>query len=966
MKIGMGLLAMALFAAFGLSAADFTLVEKGKPAAKIVFEQKTDDDFLIERVKRFNTHLRKITGTGLPTEGSETKNEIRISIRKPQKLEQVYDWAITFPEKHVMRIEAGKDSLFAALMALLEKASDCRFLGVETCMFQYEEKNTLKVPSQPIRPAPGFSMQRNMFLIPNYAPELGLAGTPYFHGIHGMAQFAFPEEKYRKGWPEAVMPIRHGKKLKKPANLWYQWQPCYSNPETARIAAENILEGLKKNPQLSIQLGVNDCGGYCECPECTKMDSGGARSIYSNDKKNRSASYYTFVNRVANIVCKEHPDLKITVLAYIGTVMPPDFPLHPNIVPQICIDTFSGSLDPEVRKKHLDIFEQWKKKVPATGIWEYCWGRNYLIPRVNFAHQAMMMKHLHANSGQVYFGENGLVDSLDGPKVYITSRLLGDASRNVEDILNEWYTRFAGPDAEPFLRELYSRCEKFWTSPELKKTPFYSTRSYIYSYPTDQCLFGIKPGFTAGLVDLAKQVLAHARTPQQKRRAEVLLRQFEQIDCQITFSGYAYVAPENGEFRSADDVLAYLNMLEKEMPRLMEQFRRVTKYFTHADFQDYGGKYADYRDRKAFDPDHGVPLSKALLRAFGFAGDARVAEAIRKTVKLPGVPKSVKILSEKMLNAGSANNLFSNPGFARPAEETLKVVSNLPWEITSEVLCNGEKTLKLWPARPRGTPNPTDVVLFDVPAFHINQDVSPGIWAVSAKLYTPARRGIADLCLWPSLNGINQHWESLRQIPIPTKTWFTMTANCTVSERCNGVNILFRLSRFRKNEPLYLGDVRLIRIADLPNPAADGKPIKVSRIIFGSGSKRVKLNGENVIVTRSPKTYQIGRFTFQPGALKAGDVLRFKMRAALPEGCADGKIGAILFAQDSDNKLVQIKDMLWNHSLTSSFADISFSATIRKPELSAKGRYSVIFFKMKGTGGAAISQVEWQLVRKNK
>ena len=156
MNMKTGLVALVLPAVLSLSAADFALVEKGKPAAKIVFEQEPEK-LVTDLVDRFNGHIRTITGTVLPTEaGAEAANTIKISLREPQKLEQAWTWSVTFPEEHVMRIEAGKYSLFSALMAVLEKASDCRFLGIETCMFQYEEKDTLSLPAEPLRPAPGF------------------------------------------------------------------------------------------------------------------------------------------------------------------------------------------------------------------------------------------------------------------------------------------------------------------------------------------------------------------------------------------------------------------------------------------------------------------------------------------------------------------------------------------------------------------------------------------------------------------------------------------------------------------------------------------------------------------------------------------------------------------------------------------------------------------------------------------
>ena len=41
-----------------------------------------------------------------------------------------------------------------------------------------------------------------------------------------------------------------------------------------------------------------------------------------------------------------------------------------------------------------------------------------------FANRAARLKFLYANGGRAYFGENSMPDALDGPKTYLTARLL--------------------------------------------------------------------------------------------------------------------------------------------------------------------------------------------------------------------------------------------------------------------------------------------------------------------------------------------------------------------------------------------------------------------------------------------------------------------------------------------------------------------------------------------------------------
>lgn len=770
---------------------EFTLVDGGQPSAQIICRQEDRQD-CSEAVGRFNFFLHKITGTKLPTEGNTQKNTIRIRILPTRKLEQVYAWKISFPKPDEMLVEAGKYGLSNALTALLEKSADCRFLGVENCMFQYEEKSSLFLPRQSFRPPEGFSFFRGAWLIPNHQRELGLTGNPYFHYSHGIPVFAFPKEKYQKtGWPEEAMPILNGKKLKRPAQPFYRWQPCYSNPETARIAAENILEKLAEKAELSITLGVNDNFGFCECARCRKMDAGSPPSIFSNDKSNHSASYYTFVNRVAEAVCKKYPALRIVVLAYFDTITPPPFPLHPNILPMLTLDTVQGAIDPEVKKNHLSIIDQWSRKVREIGVWEYCWGRKFLIPRVNFAHQAEMLKYLYQRGCRAHFAENSqIADALDGPKMYLMSCLLKDPSRKTGEILNEWFSRFAGPEAEPFLREIYRRCEAYWQSEELKKSPAFRTCRYVYAFPTGLHLFSLKPGFTKGLLELAGQVGKHARTPQEKRRADLLIRHFEQVDSETAMRGWAYTAPESGEFASAADAAAYFDMIQKEFPRILACHKRAGQYFRNADVLK---KYSDYVSMKLFEPDAAKMLTDGFLHSFGFMDDPAVAAAADKIAAMPDMPESIRKL---VLTMRTGKNVFAGQS---PADWNVPT-RNRRTEDQVE-LCGGKPTVRLFS------------VSADEPVkFIVLQKAEPGLWAVSLKVKTGSETGKADLCLWPARGGASGNWEELRQLPLPPGRWQSFSRTCRVAGKNDSVAIILRFTGFAGNEPVWIGDLRLVKI----------------------------------------------------------------------------------------------------------------------------------------------------------
>ena len=948
------ILLIGLLAVSGLTAAEFHLVKNAKPTAQIQLAKDTDEKSL-EHIDLFNSYLKKVTGTELPKTNKNLPYTIQIVLKKNPKLGTHHNWKIEFPSEKVMKITATATSIFQALNAVLEKGADTRFLGIENCMFQYEPMKNVQVPTEPMKSKEGYSLLRSTWLIPNHVVELGFYDNGKFQYTHGIPVYSFPPHKYKKGWPAAIMPVIRGKKLvKPPANIYNNWQPCYSNPETAKEAVKNTLEILKKRPTQSITLGVNDNSGFCECESCKNMDKGLRKGIFVNDRRNHANSYYTFVNRVAEAVCKEYPDLRIGVLAYTGTIMTPDFPVHKNVVPMMTLDSVLGALDPKVKERHWGVINEWGKMVKETGIWDYCWGRNFQVPRVNFNNHAALLKYLYANGGRAYFGENSrMADALDGPKTYLVANLLKDINADPEKLLEEWYNRYAGKAAAPYLKELYQKCENYWLSGEMKKTPIFRARNYIYMYPTENHMFALKPGFTKELLDLALKVETLAKTPGEKARAALLVRQMENLDCVATFKGMAYRAADNGEFKSVKDTLAYFDFLKKEFPRLIAQHKRAAAYFTNADFSDEKAKQY-YITRKLYEPDASVLLSAGLLKALRFMEHKEVQEGLKALSALPEMPKAVKEMISLVTQGDKAKNYFSNPKLEKPVS-VMKIKTSVPYEITSEVLYKGEKTLKLLPAHPNGVPNPDDIMLSHIVSFTITEELDPGIWAVSLKVLTKSQQAIMDLSLWVCTNGVNNAWEDLRQIRIPANEWQTFTQVATVLPRHTGANIIIRPSRFKVNEPLYIADIRLIRIGDAAAQKSQTREAKISsaKIVPREKSTHEKLFGKTAMVNRNPNAYTIGHYLFN-WHKKTGNVMEVTLNAARPAESKSGKIGVIIYEWKKNN-WVAGQNVLWARPVSNKgFTPVKFRV---KGDALKGNKFLMIFFKMRGTEAAAISDV---------
>ena len=952
------------FVAGGLALAalaeDFALVKDGAAVARFEFGAMPGEKAAASAEKDvalFNRHLKEVTGFELETVASgtqateRTKGTIKIDLKPINDLATRFDWKIDFPSDGAMRVEATTTSLFTALRQLLEEGCDARFLGTERCMFQFEPRRDVSVEVRARRNAPhNYSLLRDIYGTKGNRRELGLTNDGLFLYSHGIPVHAFPGDKYNKeGWPAAIMPVKDGKKIKRPPdNLYCHWQPCYSSPETARIAVENVRAWLRKNPdRKSTTLGVNDLGGYCECETCKAMDAGAEKSIFANDRQNHSASYYTFVNRVAAALADEFPDLRIGILAYVDTIMPPKFEVARNVVPMMTFDTHSAGMDPEVRAKHEDVIRRWGEKVHETGTWDYSWGGGYYIPRVDFANRAARLKFLYANGGRAYFGENSMPDALDGPKTYLTARLLEDVDADADALLDEWYARFAGAAAEKPLREIYRLCTEYWRSDEMKKSAMWPARTWIYNYPYEMQFFALTPGFTERLLSLAREVREKAATAGEKARAEVLLRHFERLDCIASFKGIAYMAPGSGELACAADAAKMLENFAARADDLFAAWTRVRRYFLED--PDFDNKEV-YGSRGSYEA---VPLlAEQFGKAAGFTKDPAVAAALGKVAALGCLPGEVRTLLGNVISGGGENR-FSNLGFAKPLDEA-RIKTTLPHEIVEGE--GGRKVLRIWPGRPKGEPNPDDQVLWNVAAFSMTENLGAGYYMVSARVRSTASAARGDMVAWPQLDGADRGWEALRPASLKKGESHTFVQVKCVKDTEDGLNVKLRVQGFGGNDVLDVEEVRIVKLMEIKK-SGRAKSLSSRGITAREGTVRGTVRGEDAIVCKSD-SYAFAHAVVDVPRILPNECLVFTLRATLPEGAKTGQLGAILYRQKKGG-WEPGPQLLWNRRLSAKGWDgVEFS--VSGAQLGKKsGKYLLILFKMKNTAAVAVSSVSW-------
>lgn len=128
--------------------------------------------------------------------------------------------------------------------------------------------------------------------------------------------------------PDGTRNLKLGKYVERPTF-------CLSNPGLAEKTAERVLEKIRANPSrkaVSLCLPDGATASWCMCEACRRLDPVNAApstvGVYFPERRRipyvaLTDRVYFFMNRVAERVCAEYPDMLLSCYAYGGYTDPP-------------------------------------------------------------------------------------------------------------------------------------------------------------------------------------------------------------------------------------------------------------------------------------------------------------------------------------------------------------------------------------------------------------------------------------------------------------------------------------------------------------------------------------------------------------------------------------------------------------------------------------------------------------------
>lgn len=291
----------------------------------------------------------------------------------------------------------------------------------------------------------------------NRIPEHLGGHTSYALFAHSFGVLV-PPQQYFENHPEYYAMVDG----KRDAGDHVEWQLCLSNPDIVDIAVENIRKILKENPDKKIvSISQNDNINYCRCEQCQKIDK---------EEGSPVGAIIRFVNKIAEILEPEFPDVMFDLLAYSYSRPASHLTkVRHNVCVRLCASRtcYAHPFEKCTDRSHatprpdgtstifIEDLKEWSKICNRLYIWDYTSNFPlYLMPFPNWRVLQPNLQTLTKHNVKGVFeeanrAENGGTD-FNELRNYLLCKLMWNPNCDIDAHRKEFMECFYG-DAAPYL-----------------------------------------------------------------------------------------------------------------------------------------------------------------------------------------------------------------------------------------------------------------------------------------------------------------------------------------------------------------------------------------------------------------------------------------------------------------------------------------------------------------------------------
>lgn len=265
----------------------------------------------------------------------------------------------------------------------------------------------------------------------NLTKRIGICG--FAHSINDLMN----PDIYGKEHPEWFAE-RDGKRILKRGYT----QLCLSNEAMAKELIKNVFKTIEEHPtDIFYSITQSDNDNYCECEKCKAL----------SEKYGHSGALLTLINKIADAVKDQYPNILIDTFAYHYTQDPPmSIVPRNNVIIRYCTRTNQiVPIENGLNQKTYNQLTGWRNISKQISVWDYCSDFfNYLLP---FPNTQIYQKNLQ------FFAENKVISVFmqgDGQntntwflpyKNYIYAKLLWNPYLDIDKETKTFMNAFYGP-----------------------------------------------------------------------------------------------------------------------------------------------------------------------------------------------------------------------------------------------------------------------------------------------------------------------------------------------------------------------------------------------------------------------------------------------------------------------------------------------------------------------------------------
>ncbi|MDA3925439.1 MAG: DUF4838 domain-containing protein [Kiritimatiellae bacterium] len=489
MRIQIVLFASFILLTTTLLAQPLSLATRNKPATFTIVRPAQASDSQKYAAEELQAFTEKMTGVKLPISTDDkplpahaillgnTSHTTKLLGKVPDMKALGTDgFRIKTLPNHLLIVGSDIRGTLYGVYELLEQFGGCRWYSSWHSVIP--TRDTWVLPDTDITGTPAFDL-REPFWFDMFNGDLAARNKCNGNAMrltarHGGHAFRFggglgschtfnklcPPELYFKDHPEYFSEI-DGKRIKDHTQL------CLTNPDVLRIVTSNVLARIRKDPGASFYgVSQNDWRNNCTCPKCKAIDDA---------EGSHAGTMIAFVNKVAEAVEKEFPDVIIETLAYQYTRKPPKSirPRH-NVMPCLCTIecdfSFPLAVSPyKENRAFVDDIRGWSAISPRLYVWDYTTDfRSYVMPFPNILALQENVKFFQTNSVNYLF-EQGAYQGRHGDfaelKAWLLAKWLWNPDLPQEELLQDFFNGYYGA-AAPYVRTYFDALHSFYRDPE--------------------------------------------------------------------------------------------------------------------------------------------------------------------------------------------------------------------------------------------------------------------------------------------------------------------------------------------------------------------------------------------------------------------------------------------------------------------------------------------------------------------